>query len=258
MIRIVKPSQPPPALRDRGPEAIRKLCDDYDQAPADYGSGAKTFEFNQDLYGARSVKTVLREAQHGKCAFCESKFAHTGYGDVEHFRPKAGYAQRDGDELGRPGYYWLAYEWSNLSFSCQLCNQRFKRNLFPLKRPTTRARSHHDRLDDEEALVIDPTRDDPGRSLGFREEYAYPIRGQLKGRMTIEVLGLNREELVEVRRDRLVEIKLLREARKQLAEALARDPTPERRAHLEKVEKWLRERTEDREEFAAMARAALG
>ncbi len=258
MIRIVKPAQPPPALRQRGPAAIRKLCDDYDQAPADYRSGAKTFAFDQDLYGAKAVKTALREAQHGKCAFCESKFTHTGYGDVEHFRPKAGSVQRAADELGRPGYYWLAYEWTNLFFSCQLCNQRFKRNLFPLKRPTKRALSHRDRLDDEEALLIDPARDDPGRYLGFREEYAYPVRGQVRGRTSIEVLGLNREELVEVRRGGLTEIKLFAESRKHLAEALARNPAPELRAHLQKVEEWLRERAEDREEFAAMARAALG
>ena len=68
--------------------------------------------------------------------FCESKVSHIAYGDVEHFRPKAGYRQRPEDPLVQPGYYWLAYEWSNLLFCCQLCNQRFKATIS--RSPTTR------------------------------------------------------------------------------------------------------------------------
>src|SRR5207248_2896103 len=84
----------------------------------------------------------------------ESFFAHTGYGDVEHFRPKGGYKQRETDELKRPGYYWLAYAWDNLFCSCQLCNQRFKRNLFPLRDGRRRARSHTHKLDKEQPLPL--------------------------------------------------------------------------------------------------------
>jgi uncharacterized protein (TIGR02646 family) len=75
----------------------------------------RNFEFKASVYGAKSVKKTLLTAQHGKCAFCESKFEHVAFGDVEHFRPKGGWIQTDGDQLTRPGYYWLAYEWSNLS-----------------------------------------------------------------------------------------------------------------------------------------------
>ena len=77
---------------------------------------------------------------------------HIAYGDVEHYRPKAGYRQDAEDPLGRPGYYWLAYEWSNLLFCCQICNQRFKRNLFPLVDPARRAETHHDDLSSEQPL----------------------------------------------------------------------------------------------------------
>src|SRR5437016_1604606 len=124
MIPIVKPAAPA-VLVTRGPAATQQLCDAYQSAPADYQRGTKTFAFDASLYGAATVKDTLRIAQHKKCAFCESYFAHVGFGDVEHFRPKAGYKQRDSDELKRPGYYWLAYDWSNLFYSCQLCNQRF-------------------------------------------------------------------------------------------------------------------------------------
>ena len=61
----------------------------------------------------------LLKAQHDKCCFCESKVTQVAYGDVEHYRPKAGYRQEHGAPLGRPGYYLLAYEWSNLMFCCQ-------------------------------------------------------------------------------------------------------------------------------------------
>ena len=121
MIRIVKPITPPSILHTRGRQATRDLCAAYEQ-------GERTFDFDRTLFAAPSVKTALQQAQHNKCAFCESKFVHVGYGDVEHFRPKAGFQQGADDTLVRPGYYWLAYEWSNLFFSCQLCNQSFKRN----------------------------------------------------------------------------------------------------------------------------------
>ena len=59
--------------------------------------------------------------------------------------------------MEQPGYFWLAYVWENLFFACQLCNQTFKQNLFPLANPTKRrARSHMDDLSAEEPLLIHP------------------------------------------------------------------------------------------------------
>ena len=103
------------------------------------------------------------KAQHDKCCFCESKVTHISYGDVKHYRPKAGYRQDPEEPLGRPGYYWLAYEWSNLMFCCQICNQRFKRNLFPLADPARRAETHHDDLSTKHAIFLHPGYRGPGR-----------------------------------------------------------------------------------------------
>jgi hypothetical protein len=66
----------------------------------------------------KAAKVQLGRESHGKCAFCESPAATVAYCDVEHFRPK-------------DHYWWLAYCWDNYSFSCQLCNQKFKRASFP-------------------------------------------------------------------------------------------------------------------------------
>ena len=139
MIQIDKPRQAPKVLRDKGTKKRRTNCNSYTRSKAAYRKGKKNFKFDSKIYGHTTVKKGLIKAQHDKCCFCESKVSHISYGDVEHFRPKGGVRQTPKGPLGKPGYYWLAYEWSNLFFSCQLCNQRFKDNLFPLKNPGDRA-----------------------------------------------------------------------------------------------------------------------
>lgn len=199
MIQIVKPDQAPRILRDArfsGPKESKKLHEAYD-------AGQREFEFKSSTYGAKSVKNTLIKAQHKKCCFCESKITHVSYGDVEHFRPKGGTRQQAGDDLAKPGYYWLAYDWSNLFLSCTLCNQRYKRNLFPLVDPSKRAKSHHDDVSQESPLFIDPSEDDPQEHIAFREEIAYPIDGSARGVTSIKSLGLNRPDLEERRRDKL-------------------------------------------------------
>jgi uncharacterized protein (TIGR02646 family) len=233
------------------------LCEAYELAPDEYKSGARIFEFVSSLYASKAVKDALRDAQHKKCAFCESCFDVTGYGDVEHFRPKAGYKQRETDELKRPGYYWLAYEWANLFYSCQLCNQQFKRNLFPLKNGRRRARSHAHKLDKEEPLLVDPSRLDPADFIEFRGEYAHPTNGSREGIATIEILGLNREALVETRRNRLKDLKALVLAIDLLRKEVATAPTPDRSDLLRDLGDMLQERIGVTGEYAAMARAFL-
>lgn len=245
MIRIRKPNTAPRILLNRGvaQTAADKVA--YDGAPQDYRSGNKTFEFKGSIYGAKSVKNALTKAQNEKCCFCEAKVTHVAYGDVEHFRPKGGYRQDPDDPLGRPGYYWRAYAWENLFFSCQLCNQRYKKNLFPLRNPGQRARSHHDDSSAEEALFIDPGAMDPEEFISFREEYPYAINGNDLGRMTIDALGLDREALAERRRDHLEALRLVK--------ALADSDSPE----ADDARDYLHRSIQDSAEYAAMARAAL-
>ncbi len=209
MIRIDKPEKAPDVLTKKGKTKRRGLCAAYSRYADAYKSGAKEFKFDPKIYAHASVKSALISAQNGKCCFCESKIIHIAYGDVEHFRPKAGYRQKASDDLGRPGYYWLAYEWKNLFFSCQLCNQRFKRNLFPIADSDLRARSHKGDLDREEPLFIDPAADDPEEFISFREEIPYSINDNPKGKATIEMLGLDRNELNEIRRDSYEMLKAL-------------------------------------------------
>jgi uncharacterized protein (TIGR02646 family) len=257
MIRIVKPVQAPQILRQRGEDETNRLCEMFESASAEFRSGTKLFDFDGTLYGAVSVKKALRKAQHDKCAFCESKIAHIAYGDVEHFRPKAGVVQQDGDTLERPGYYWLAYEWTNLLFCCQLCNQRFKRNLFPLRDPGKRARSHQDTITGEEPLLIDPSAVDPATHIGWKGEYPEAMPGSAEGETTIEMLGLRREELAEQRRDHLRNLLLILDIRRLLRQRHQEGSLrTDEQTNLVRVEALVRELTRDSARFAAMSRSA--
>jgi uncharacterized protein (TIGR02646 family) len=242
MIRVVKPEQAPRILRERGQRTT-------EANQLAFVNGAQTFEFDSSIYGAKSVKNALVEAQHGKCAFCESQVRHIAHGDVEHYRPKGGVRQNGSDPLDQPGYFWLAYIWENLFFACQLCNQSFKKNMFPLVDPTRRARSHLDDLTAEEPMLLHPADEEPSAFIGFRDEIAFPIDDHPRARTTIEVLGLNREEMAEFRFDHLARFKLLCDALSLLSPD--NDVAQDIRTHLE-------EAVRPQAQYSSMVRALLG
>lgn len=247
MIRITKPGLLPTVLATTGKKKRRAMCVAFTHARQDYLSGAKKFDFDSNIYRHHTVKEVLIDAQHGKCAFCESKITHISYGDVEHFRPRGGYCQDSRSNPKPPGYYWLAYEWTNLFLACELCNRRHKRNLFPLRDPSKRATSHKHNPDLEEPLFIDPAKDDPETYISFRMEVPYAIRGNRRGRATIKSLGLERETLGEIRRDRYKVLKVM------YAVAKLDPPIPE----SADAQAYLNDAMENAAEFANMARAAI-
>ncbi len=253
MIRVRKPAKPPPILASgRGRAETESNRTAYVENPGAYEAGLSTFDFKSRIYGAKSVKNALIRAQHGKCCFCEAKITHVAYGDVEHFRPKAGYRQCGDDPLARPGYYWLAYAWSNLYLACQLCNQRYKKNLFPLLDADHRCRDHLGDLDAEEPLFLDPGASDPlldpGRHIRFEAEQPRAIDGSLQGKVTIEALGLRREALRERRFDRYRMLSALRD----VADTMPGDSLGRQAQEL------LDEATLDNAEYASMARSLLG
>lgn len=254
MIRIRRPHPAPDILRIKGKNKRRGHSLSYTRDTANYRSGQRKFDFYSGIYGHRTVKAALTSMQHEKCAYCESKLTHIAYGDVEHFRPKGGFTQQPGDALLRPGYYWLAYEWPNLLFSCQLCNQRYKKNLFPLLDPASRATNHHDDIARESAVFIDPSAEDPETSITFRAEVARGVDPDNRGDDTIAALDLNRRELLERRRDRYTGQKLLF----QLILVASAQPDNVQLAGLARdAERALSQAQADDAEYAAMVRAAV-
>lgn len=255
MIRIHKP--PAPAiLRDEGQREARRLCAAYEADPGPFLRGEVTFD--RDIYAHATVKEALLDAQHGKCAFCESRVRHIAHGDVEHYRPKAGVIQRARDPLTRPGYYWLAYEWDNLFFCCPVCNQSFKRNLFPLRNPRQRARSHNDDITREQRLLIHPGWDEPEDFVGFHDFTPYPLRNRSEGRVTIDVVGLGRAELADQRRFHFDRVHLIVRAHAQARRVQRSRPlTVAQATLLTDMETELAALQLDSAEYAAMTRALL-
>ncbi|MBF0283242.1 MAG: hypothetical protein HQL51_02155 [Magnetococcales bacterium] len=247
MIRIRKPATPPAILAQegKGPAATEELLRQYEADPAGFRGGTRSFTFDKKIYGAPEVKTALQRAQHDKCCFCECKISNHP-GDVEHFRPKRGVKQRARNQkMGKPGYYWLAYDWSNLYLACEDCNRRHKGNLFPLENAHERAKFHGEDLSREKPLFIDPGKEDPETFLSFRREYAFPL--ETKGKETIDALGLNtRARLVEDRRESYERLALIY--------ILSQDSDAPESAPAQKL---LARSQEDSGEYAAMVRAAL-
>lgn len=159
-------------------------------------SGASVQEH---IYGHADVKNALNQLQHGICCYCESRYDVTGYGEVEHFRPKKGWQQDKEDKhLHQPGYYWLAYKWENLMYACKRCNCKYKQNYFPLKDPTKRFKPEVCDISEEEPLLINPYEEQhPERHLGFEGANIKALTAE--GSSSIIYYGLDREELNEER-----------------------------------------------------------
>lgn len=172
-------------------------CADFDADPQAYRTGDKAFSFKRSIYGSARIKNALKRAQKSKCCFCEARFDANYRGDVEHYRPKG--AIGSGKTRIRPGYYWLAYTWTNLYYACADCNQYQKRAAFPLGDETNRALDHHSQISDEDPLILDPGGPrDPRDHIRFNEDV--PVGTTAAGRETIKRLKLDREALCRDRR----------------------------------------------------------
>lgn len=205
MIRIHKLASAPEKLLIQGKEQTRKDKISYSHNPSLYQSGEKSFDFKSNIYAHPTVKDALIKAQHGKCCFCETLVFQEG--DVEHFRPKKAVQQNKGEPLIYPAYYWLAYDWNNLYLACKPCNQNYKKNLFPLQNPEKRANNHKADLSIEQPILIDLSQEEPTEFIGFRGAAAYGIDPQERGKKSIEILGLNRQQLRAARREKISDLK---------------------------------------------------
>ena len=160
----------------------------------------KEEEVDDGIYGHDDVKKALNQLQRGICCYCESRYNHTTFGDVEHFRPKKGYKQDEKDVLHKPGYYWLAHKWENLMYACEQCNRVYKHNYFPLKDRTKRFDPKVCDISQEEPLLINPYEEkNPENHLTFVGTAIKPLTD--KGVASITYYGLERKELDEPRQE---------------------------------------------------------
>ncbi len=190
MIAINKGDKIPAVLLKKGVEETAKNIQLFENEE-DYRNGIKKFDIKSAIYGHKTVKNLLRTLQHSKCCFCEKK---TEIGDVEHFRPKAFYQQDEMNVPSKTGYYWLAYDWENLFFSCEVCNRSFKKNYFPLEDETQRAKNHLESIENEVPLFINPAKENPSDFIEYVGTAITPKNA--KGKISLQRIGIDRDFLL--------------------------------------------------------------
>jgi 5-methylcytosine-specific restriction endonuclease McrA len=143
----------------------------------------------------RNRWTALRGAfaaySHDKCWYVECKNLGTD-DDVDHFRPKLGVKE----DPSHPGYFWLAFEWTNLRLSCHRANRPRtnvetgqtggKAEHFPLIDPAVRAMSPNDNLSSEVPALIDPTKPADVALLSFKPNGEADLSPEFKGQAIAE------------------------------------------------------------------------
>jgi 5-methylcytosine-specific restriction endonuclease McrA len=194
MIRLDRGPEPEPLARIRAEELAR--------VGSIAAGGSPTSKEIGQRYAV--VKDDLWKRQFYKCYFCESKIVDK-YNDVEHYRPKAE-ADRSPGHPDTSGYWWLAWTWNNLMFSCALCNRSHKSTLFPLQLGSVPLALHETPPGQEMPLLIDPFDEDPIDHIQFRpllvdgrERWMpLPRAGSEKGKWTIKVAGLDNPSLIDL------------------------------------------------------------
>lgn len=188
---------------------VWKRSAEAETARAVAARGSNGYNFRSEIWS--EIKQYLFELFDCKCAYCEARVRHVSYGDVEHYRPKRPVVEEGCSD--HPGYYWLAYDVSNLLPSCQYCNQYRKKNRFPVKTGFW-ARCPAE-LDREEPLLLNPynEKQDPREHLEFRPvnpDIDVPVsivRGRTEeGRLSIETYALNRPGLIEERGEVVLDV----------------------------------------------------
>ncbi len=154
----------------------------------------------------KELKGHLHEVFHGKCGYCEIKIDYPELGTVDRYRPNNGV--RDKNEFHQDLYWWLTFEWDNLIYCCKECNQ-YKGNYFPIK--GRRALNEKDDYENEHRMLLNPYLDETDKHLNYIHSNDGHIDALTdEGNQTIELLRLNRTNLLEGRR----------KARKEIIEAV--------------------------------------
>ncbi len=146
------------------------------------------------------IKPNLYKLFNGKCSYCECKL-QSGDSAIDHFRPIGG-AERFKGEVDRRYYSWLALDWDNLYLVCKECNI-YKRNLFPVKETGKIGAKISTLRIDEDAFLLDPCYDKPEKHINVNLDGRF-IAATDKGNITIDILNLNRADLVDKRKEKIL------------------------------------------------------
>lgn len=160
MIKLTKANEP---------IVLRDNRESWEQVIRDHAaSGTKASDAELGRYNHADIKDALLGETSGKCAYCESKFRHVTYGDIEHIIPK---------KLGVEH----RFRWENLTIGCDVCNTKKgkKENL------------------------IDPYVEEPEAEFVIFGPMVLPNPTSDRATVTESALELNRKDLVERRVERI-------------------------------------------------------
>jgi hypothetical protein len=135
------------------------------------------------------------------CAYCETETAvpRNGHeGLVSRHRPPM-LAEDESGNTDLLAYSWLTYEWDNLLWLCPTC-ARNKGNRFFIKGKRGQPFLSITELRDQEVeLILDPCFHSPGQHIDFNLNGLAKPQSDI-GKVTIDVLDLNRPFLIKSRR----------------------------------------------------------
>lgn len=159
------------------PTSLATHAEDWTRELLELGRDGKSVPdgWAASRYGGEDVRTALIRDTHGKCMYCEGKMRDVSFPHVEHYRPKSRFPN-------------LAFSWSNLGLSCQVCNTN-KGDSFDNAKP-----------------IVDPYSEDPEDFLLALGPLIVNRPANERGRSTLFQLGLNRGELFEGRRDAVTRV----------------------------------------------------
>lgn len=141
----------------------------------DYINNGKINKQLQKKYNHRDIKIAVKSETSDKCIYCESHVTSIYPGDIEHIIPKS----------KEPS---LTFKWDNLTFCCYSCNNNKKDYYEPTN------------------MLINPYTDNTVDYLLPMGPLLYNLNGNKRAEITIKKIKLNREELINRRKEKLEEL----------------------------------------------------
>lgn len=202
MIRTIRVKEPA-LFKSNEIKEYKNILSAHFSQPVKQRSQSK-FPINNLQNKLKSILPDLLKKTNNKCAYCESEL-NLSSATIDHFRPHYVAADRNG-KISSEHYWWLTFNWNNLIPACQECNTT-KKNYFPTyrQRATVRYSGKETLYNKEYPVFIDPDFENP------ETYFYYDRKGNIlteteRGQITIDLLGLNRTELVRSRKLVAVEL----------------------------------------------------
>lgn len=200
MIHLKRPLEPGFFVSSKVTEEIKRMADYYNQST----KSREEMEYKSKNELNDEIKNLLLRAFNYKCAFCETELLDKKLSYIERFRPSINAMDLNG-KISKNHYWWLRYEWNNLYPICKDCDRK-KSNLFPIKRKRAKPLVYGEELLKEQPLLLDPCADKPEEHFLFDFDSGFMISNSERGRVTIDVYGLNRRSLKTKRLNQLMKI----------------------------------------------------